>query len=222
MEWIIGVVFAVASCAVSNLGLNLQKLCHNRNNAAEKRGEKVKPYTTQPVWILGFTMVWVGSVLDFVALGFAAQTVIAPLGSLTLVTNVYFAPYFNGEKASRKDLVATAVIVVGSATAVAFGDHSDAELRSSAHSHTYRRSLSLSHSLNDLFRSSGPIALLFILRVCLAMSYLSFYTCFYRLCRKSIYMSIHHPLTSQCQSLYTWTFSCMFSFIFPIHRCTYA
>jgi hypothetical protein len=154
-EWLIGVGLVVVSCAVSNLGLNIQKLFHIRQAnlqkqqslnqletelvhglksdevhpvAEKKKKQKGDDYCRQPLWICGFSLVLIGSLLDFAALGFAAQTVIAPLGSLTLVTNVWFAPYFNGEQATRKDMIATAFIVIGSATAVGFADHSEVDL----------------------------------------------------------------------------------------------
>ena len=150
-RWIIGVCLAAVSSVISNLGLNFQKLTHVRlQQKAEaellleqqkektvtksrfvtrfnkyKHKDKTEPYAKQPLWILGFGLVWLGSILDFAALGFAAQTIIAPLGSLTLVTNTFFAPYINGEKTTRRDMYSTLVIVAGSVVAVSFGDKSE-------------------------------------------------------------------------------------------------
>ncbi len=69
-------------------------------------------------------LIIVGSLADFVALGFGdvcarrrrfagshrvgrragAQSIIAPLGSLTLVANVFFAPLILGERFEARDL----------------------------------------------------------------------------------------------------------------------
>lgn len=37
-------------------------------------------YTKQPLWLLGLSLVFLGSLADFLALGFAQQSMIAPLG----------------------------------------------------------------------------------------------------------------------------------------------
>ncbi len=149
-RWVLGVVLAGGGSIISNLGLNLQKLTHVRNNHAKALAKqngvknsnnnsnsnyisssasaelsvsqsatsppsspspspsptpasefKSPAYWRQPVWVLGLALVIFGSAADFAALGFAAQTIVAPLGSLTLVSNVFFAPYFSSERVSR-------------------------------------------------------------------------------------------------------------------------
>jgi len=77
-------------------------------------------YTKEPFWILGMVCVCVGSLLDFTALAFVDQAVVAPLGSLTLVSNVFFAPLLLKEKVTRQQLYYTFLIVAGSIIAVAF------------------------------------------------------------------------------------------------------
>ncbi|GBG28659.1 Magnesium transporter NIPA2 [Hondaea fermentalgiana] len=74
-------------------------------------------------WALGFVAIVIGSLFDFAALGFGAQSVIAPLGSLTLVANMFFAQYMHGEKLSQHDVMATAVIFAGCVLSVAFASH---------------------------------------------------------------------------------------------------
>ena len=120
--WVVGVVLATFASAVSNLGLNLQKLTHVRNAAtAQASVEPVKSggYYKQRLWALGLALIILGSVADFVALGFGAQSIIAPLGSLTLVANVIFAPLLLKEPITSRDVIATLTIVVGSALSVA-------------------------------------------------------------------------------------------------------
>ena len=80
-------------------------------------------YTKQPVWVLGLVCVIAGSLLDFTALAFVDQAVVAPLGSLTLVSNVFFAPLLLKEKVNRKQILCTCLIVAGSCLAVAFAPH---------------------------------------------------------------------------------------------------
>lgn len=64
-----------------------------------------------------------GAVGDFAALGFGAQSIVAPLGSFNLVWNVIVTPIFLKEKVTRLDLIATATIVSGCVVAVAFASH---------------------------------------------------------------------------------------------------
>ena len=56
------------------------------------------------------------------ALSFAPQSVVMPVGSFTLVANIFFAYKFFGETLSRQDVVGTAMIVLGAVgVAVAYG-----------------------------------------------------------------------------------------------------
>lgn len=87
---------------------------------------QTKPsYWSSPIWITGVGLLVLGAIGDFVALGFAAQSIVAPLGSLTLVVNMFIARWMHGEKVTPLGIVATICIVAGSFIAIAFADHSD-------------------------------------------------------------------------------------------------
>jgi hypothetical protein len=73
---------------------------------------------------VGLTLIPSGSLLDFVAFGMAPQTLLAPLGALSLVWNMMIAPLFNNEKLTRENLVATGIIVLGTLLTVVFAAHS--------------------------------------------------------------------------------------------------
>jgi uncharacterized membrane protein len=66
-----------------------------------------------------------GSLFDFAALAFAAQSIVAPLGSLTLVSNILFAPLLLDERVARRDVIATLGIVAGSIVSVVFATHDE-------------------------------------------------------------------------------------------------
>lgn len=88
MGWIIGAILAgVGSCS-SNLGVNVQKYSFVKNAQLEKSQQR--KYIRQPLWLLGLLLVTCGSMGDFIALSMAAQSIVAPIGSVTLVTNVLF------------------------------------------------------------------------------------------------------------------------------------
>jgi len=114
--FLISLVFSV----LNSVGINLQKLSMTRNDAAEVKKTTVK----QPLWMLGFGLVCLGSLLDFVAFGMAPQTLLAPLAALSLVWNMLIAPIFHKEKVTRQNLLATAIIFMGVTLTVIFAGHS--------------------------------------------------------------------------------------------------
>ena len=81
---------------------------------------KQKPYLLDRKWIIGLVLQVIGAIMDFTALGFAPASVVAPLGSLTLVTNVFLAPLMHSEMPSTKILCSTVLIIVGTITTVIF------------------------------------------------------------------------------------------------------
>lgn len=55
---------------------------------------------------------------DFSALAYAAQSIVAPIGGLTLVANILFGKFFLKELLTRKDVVVSFLVVVRSPPAV--------------------------------------------------------------------------------------------------------
>eukprot|EP00941_MAST-03F_sp_MAST-3F-sp1_P005292 g5292.t1 len=113
--WIIGVFLAIFASAMSNLGVNVQKLSQNKEKELVQNDEAVKarPYVMQPIWLAGLAMVVLGSLGDFIALGFAAQSLIIPVGGSTMIFNVGFAHFWLHEELSRRDLFATGLLICG-------------------------------------------------------------------------------------------------------------
>lgn len=155
--WVVGVLLAALASLVSNLGLNLQKRLHQINMDQD---DKVKTqYYKHNLWRIGLALVILGSLADVAALVFAPQSVIAPLGSLTLVSNTIFAPMLLREKITKCDVVATSLIVIGAAVAVSFGPHED-----------------ITYTVDELFSfyKRGPfIAYAFVVCVYMAILYVS-------------------------------------------------
>jgi magnesium transporter len=83
------------------------------------------PGASCPCLRAGFLGIVGGALCDFAALGFGAQSIVAPLGSISVVANVVIAPMLLGERPTRRDLYATALIVAGCAVAVSFASHKD-------------------------------------------------------------------------------------------------
>ena len=59
------------------------------------------------------------------ALNFGAQSVVAPLGALTLVANTLLATKFLGEEIDKNDVYGIILVIIGSILAVVFGPKSD-------------------------------------------------------------------------------------------------
>ncbi|GBG29549.1 NIPA-like protein 2 [Hondaea fermentalgiana] len=116
--WAIGLGMAVLFSFLNAVALNLQKLSLN------KHGEGV-PVIRQPLWICGFFMLLLGSVMDFIAFGLAPASLLAPLAALSLVWNMVSTPLIlREEKPARDQIIATMIIFAGCILAVVFSNHS--------------------------------------------------------------------------------------------------
>lgn len=171
--WAIGVFLGACASVLGNLGITTQKLAHQR---ARDVTTTSRPYYTRPDWIAGLLLTVVASVADFIALGLAAQSVIAPLGSLTLVANAVFAPLLLGERFTRRDALSTAFIVAGTVLTVSFASHDDVGCQSAFRLRAQGAPLTVPaqsnltmHELNDLFLKPRTIAL-FVSLVGLALA----------------------------------------------------
>lgn len=122
-QWIIGASLVVLASFISNLGVNIQKFSHlkNANQSKEDRNQ----YYLDWRWKLGMSLIAIGAVGDFVALSFAPQSLVAPLGSATLVANVFLAHCWLGEHLTWKDIGGTCCIIFGAAIAAWSADHED-------------------------------------------------------------------------------------------------
>lgn len=123
------------------VGVNLQKLSMTREE--ERRGgggggggagkdhrdrshgnrKKPRPPYLQPMWCAGMVVIVLDACGDFVFVGLAPQSLLAPLGSLSLGWNLILAPLFrhpSNEKVTRQVVAATALIYVGTITTVLF------------------------------------------------------------------------------------------------------
>lgn len=118
--WVAGFTIALVFSILNSVGINLQKLSMTRNHTADVK----KGTFSQPLWVLGFGLVVLGSLLDFVAFGMAPQTLLAPLAALSLVWNMFIAPIFHKETVTRQNIIATGIIFFGVTLTVIFAGHS--------------------------------------------------------------------------------------------------
>ena len=112
-----------------NFGTQLLKVAHNREEAKLAQGADENPCYRRPISWVGYIFMALGSMADFAALGFAAQSLLAPLAAASLVLNIVQAPCLVGEQPTMLDICATLVIGTGCCVSVAFADHTTVRCR---------------------------------------------------------------------------------------------
>lgn len=110
-KWILGCLIVIVGSTFSNFGVNLQKYAHMKRKRVpiKERPNLVR----SPWWAIGILSVMFGALLDFIALLFAPQSLVSPLGSTTLIANVVFAKLLLNEKTTRTDRWATFGVLSG-------------------------------------------------------------------------------------------------------------
>ncbi|KAL5581493.1 hypothetical protein UlMin_013935 [Ulmus minor] len=125
-EWVIGAFINLFGSIAINFGTNLLKLGHNeRERQSEGTNGKLplKPIIYFQSWRVGISIFLLGNCLNFVSFGYAAQSLLAALGSVQFVSNIAFAYFVLNKRVTVKVMVATAFIVLGNVFLVAFGNH---------------------------------------------------------------------------------------------------
>ncbi|KAI9083984.1 hypothetical protein K1719_033980 [Acacia pycnantha] len=126
-EWIVGAFINLIGSIAINFGTNLLKLGHNereRHSAIGSDGKlNPKPIIYFQSWRVGIVFFFLGNCLNFISFGYAAQSLLAALGSVQFVSNIAFAYFVLNKMVTVKVLVATAFIVLGNIFLVAFGNH---------------------------------------------------------------------------------------------------
>jgi magnesium transporter len=116
-----GVLLSIAASVFCSIGFLLQKLSH------VNRSTKAEPHRyCNFIWLCGMFFLMLASMLDCVALGFVAQSVVAPLGAVTLVCNLLLGPLVLDERLTRRSIQATAIIIAGNLLSVVFFSSSKA------------------------------------------------------------------------------------------------
>ncbi|XP_027358672.1 probable magnesium transporter NIPA8 isoform X2 [Abrus precatorius] len=128
-EWIVGAFINLFGSIAINFGTNLLKLGHNERERHLLGSDGVngkmslKPIIYFQSWRIGIVFFFLGNCLNFISFGYAAQSLLAALGSVQFVSNIAFAYFVLNKMVTVKVLVATAFIVLGNIFLVAFGNH---------------------------------------------------------------------------------------------------
>ncbi|GAB4847390.1 hypothetical protein Ancab_026448 [Ancistrocladus abbreviatus] len=128
-QWLIGAFINLFGSIAINFGTNLLKLGHTERERSvlDNNGTNgklvMKPIIHFQTWRVGILFFAFGNCLNFVSFGYAAQSLLAALGSVQFVSNIAFAYFVLNKRVTVKVLVATAFIVLGNIFLVAFGNH---------------------------------------------------------------------------------------------------
>ncbi|KAG2424486.1 hypothetical protein HXX76_014538 [Chlamydomonas incerta] len=122
--WYVGAIINVVGSISINLGMNLMKLGHNMRGELDMPEEEKPPIRKFRSWVIGLVIFITGNILNFVSFAFAAQSLLAALGSLQLVCNVFFAYMVNKEPVTKLIIFSTGCIIGGCVLLVVFGNQS--------------------------------------------------------------------------------------------------
>ncbi|XP_059643207.1 probable magnesium transporter NIPA8 [Cornus florida] len=128
-EWVIGAFINIFGSVAINFGTNLLKLGHDERERAMVGSDVtngkivMKPIMYFQAWRVGILVFALGNCLNFISFGYAAQSLLAALGSIQFVSNIAFAYFVLSKTVTVRVLVATAFIVLGNIFLVAFGNH---------------------------------------------------------------------------------------------------
>ncbi|KAJ2383932.1 hypothetical protein GGI23_007039, partial [Coemansia sp. RSA 2559] len=142
----IGVLLVLVGGATLNIGLNLQKYAFRKHQSrllVQETGDdksdddespepepagRIRRFRSKlqslpigsPYWAIGLVVFVLGNATNFIALQFAPQSLVAPLGAVALVTNVIIAPLLNNERIGLFDIGGIALIIAGCIIVVVF------------------------------------------------------------------------------------------------------
>lgn len=128
-DWVIGALINIIGSIAINFGTNLLKLGHDQREKLSTLSSGVnsklasKPIIYFQTWRVGILFFAMGNCLNFVSFGYAAQSLLAALGSVQFVSNIAFAYFVLNKTVSSKVVVATTFIVLGNIFLVSFGNH---------------------------------------------------------------------------------------------------
>ncbi|KAL4236308.1 NIPA-like protein 2 [Mactra antiquata] len=115
-DLVIGCLLAICGNLLISVSLNLQKYTHMKNEQSEVQ----QHYTRNPLWWLGVSLMVIGEVGNFSAYGYAPASLVAPLGTTTVVANMFLAAIFLKEKIRAENLFGSVLAVIGAILVVAF------------------------------------------------------------------------------------------------------
>ncbi|GAA5895630.1 hypothetical protein JCM6882_000358 [Rhodosporidiobolus microsporus] len=96
-----------------------------RSRSRTRRPRTDKGFLRSKLWLVGFFLLNCGEFLNFLAYGFAPPSVVAPLGMVSLIANVFLAPLIVREPFRKRDLIGVVIAILGGVVVVYAARSSD-------------------------------------------------------------------------------------------------
>ncbi|XP_074642140.1 NIPA-like protein 2 [Tubulanus polymorphus] len=122
-DLLVGSLLSICGNLLISISLNLQKYSHSKNEKKDIKDQK--HYTRDPFWWLGLLLMVLGELGNFSAYGFAPASLVAPLGTVTVIANMFLAAIFLKEKIRPEDLFGCGLAILGAFLVVAFSSKKD-------------------------------------------------------------------------------------------------
>ncbi len=87
----------------------------------------VKELMQKKFWHIGASILLVGSICTFVSFSYAPQSMLAALGSVQFLSNVFFARFVLSEQITPRVILATCIIIAGQVVIVVYSPHKTRE-----------------------------------------------------------------------------------------------
>ncbi|XP_063967864.1 NIPA-like protein 2 [Lytechinus pictus] len=133
MNLLIGACLAIGGNLLISVSMNVQKYSLTKiQQRREARGEEVSDnydYLKSWLWWSGILLMITGEGGNFLAYGFGPASVVAPLGTTTVVANAYISRCL-GERLRFQDILGTVIIVVGACMIIIFSTQNEEEMTS--------------------------------------------------------------------------------------------
>jgi len=115
----IGVMLSLIGDIIINVGMNAMKHAHNINTDPETK-KPLKHFTRVPWWWCGILGIIGGEVGNLIAYGYAPASIVTPIGSIGVVTNVIITTYVLKEPLTWRILLGVAFVIAGIVIVVIF------------------------------------------------------------------------------------------------------
>ncbi|KAI0722172.1 magnesium transporter NIPA-domain-containing protein [Cerioporus squamosus] len=99
-----------------------------RHGKQESQDGSEGDYLKSKLWWLGFLLMNLGEMGNFISYAFAPASVVAPLGTFALIANCIFAPLMLKERFRKRDFLGIIIAVLGAVTVVLSANPSDTRL----------------------------------------------------------------------------------------------
>mmetsp|Transcript_1232 Transcript_1232/g.3455 ORF Transcript_1232/g.3455 Transcript_1232/m.3455 type:complete len:328 (-) Transcript_1232:246-1229(-) len=134
MPWVVGLLCTMTGYSLCGLGMNLIRLSHivsashpgsNTSALRETRfNRKASHNKSRMLWVAGYLFNSLGGACNVTGLRFAAQSLLAPLASMALISNAVFATVLLGETLSfEDDSLPMVLIACGNIATVSSANH---------------------------------------------------------------------------------------------------